>query len=95
MADVRSAERYQPRPAIPSIQAAVLAVIVTALVVIGTFSLVRAVGGLGDGVTVSPAVLESGRQWELQRRQQSGEIDWVLESGREWERQRKQQSPFR
>jgi hypothetical protein len=94
MTDVRSAERYQPRPMIPSIQAAVLAVIVTVLAVFGSFSLVRAMGGLGDGVTVSPAVLELGRQWELQRRQQSGWIDPVLESGREWERQRKQQSGY-
>jgi hypothetical protein len=36
--------------------------------------------------------MESGRQWEIQRRQQLGYGNPVLDSGRDWEEQRRQQS---
>ena len=41
---------------------------------------------------ISPALVESGAQWELQRRQQSGDVDPLTEAQREWERQRRLQS---
>ena len=47
-----------------------------------------------DAQVVSPAVLNSAREWERQRLQQSGAyVDPARESAREWERQRLQQSP--
>ena len=52
---------------------------------------VRAEGPSIEPAT-NPAVLESGVQWELQRRQQSGDVDPLTEAQREWERQRRLQS---
>jgi hypothetical protein len=42
------------------------------------------------GIHVTPAVTESGHQWELERLQQSGYVDPVTVTGDEWERQRRQ-----
>jgi hypothetical protein len=92
MAHAQQAERAFPQTAI-SIAAAALAVILLAGIV--AFSTMNPFGVLapaGDRIQIDPAVIESGRQWELQRKQQSGYVDPVIESGRQWELQRKQQS---
>lgn len=47
-----------------------------------------------DTATVSPHVLASARQWEIERLAQSGYIEPSVRSAREWEKQRQQQSPF-
>lgn len=42
---------------------------------------------------VSPALIQAGRDWELQRKQQSiGYVDPLVEASREWERQRNELS---
>ena len=69
--------------------AAILLAIVTTLAVLGPFG---GLGPSGDRVSFSPAVIESARQWELQRQLQGGDPDPLIEAGREWERQRHQQS---
>ena len=43
---------------------------------------------------VDPAVIEAGRDWQVQREQQGGFADPVTEAGREWQRQREQQGGF-
>jgi hypothetical protein len=65
--------------------AAVVLVGVVALTTVEPFGL----GALGDDLAVSPAVVDSGIQWELERRQQYGYVDPVLDSGDQWERQRR------
>lgn len=91
MAHAQPAERPFANVPASFVPAAVLAVVLAAIVAIaalGPFGLFSP----GDRIVIDPAVIEAGRQWELQRKQQSGWVDPVIESGREWERQRKQQS---
>jgi hypothetical protein len=74
------------------IAAAAAAILVTAIVAFAAFGLIGAQAPDLDGLQVDQAVLDSGAQWELERRAQSGYVDPVLDSGDEWERQRYQQS---
>jgi hypothetical protein len=93
MAHARQADRAYPQFTINPIVAAVAAVLVTGII---AFAAVDPLGlqrpSVGAPGSVNPAVLEAGRQWELERKAQGGYIDPVLESGRDWELQRKQQS---
>jgi hypothetical protein len=92
MAHARQADRTFPQAAnylVAATAAVILVIAIAAIVALRPF------GALApdlDGLGVSPAVLDSGAQWELERRAQSGYVDPVLESGDEWERQRDQQS---
>lgn len=91
MAHAQSAERpfaNVPAPIVPAMVFAIVLAAIVAIAALGPLGLFTS----GDRIVVDPAVIESGRQWELQRKQQSGWVDPVIESGREWERQRKQQS---
>lgn len=92
MAQARQADRAFPPTAIYLAAAALAAVVLTAVISIGMLDLFGGQSSSGGGTGVSPAVLESGRQWELQRKAQSGYVDPVLQSGRDWEKQRRQQS---
>ena len=94
MTHIRTADRAVPLTAtVTSVTAAALAAILLAIVttvaVLGPFG---ALAPTDDGLSFSPAVIESARQWELQRQLQSGDLDPSIEAGREWERQRRQQS---
>ena len=90
MAQARQADRALPATAIFLAAAAIAAVVLTAVISTGMLDLFGSQSP-ASRAGVSPAVLESGRQWELQRRAQSGVVDPVLESGRDWEDQRRQQ----
>lgn len=91
MAQARQADRALPQTAI---FAAILvaAALAGAMLATGTLNLPATHSGAPDRGGVSPALIQAERDWELQRRQQSGWMDPVVEAGREWERQRKQQS---
>ena len=92
MAHARQADRAFPQSVIYFAAAALAAVVLTGIVGIVTLDPF----GFGLGIDrpghITPAVLESGRQWELQRKQQSGYVDPLVQYGRDWERQRRQQS---
>ena len=90
MAHAQQAERAFPQSAITLVAAALVAVLLAGIVALSNPFGLRA--PVSDRIQVDPAVVEAGRQWELQRKQQSGYVDPVIEAGREWERQRKQQS---
>lgn len=91
MAQARQADWAMPQVAI---FAAILvaAIITAAMLATGTLNLPGMQPGTQPRGEVSPALIQAGRDWELQRKQQSGWVDPVIEAGREWERQRKQQS---
>ena len=90
MAQATQAGRAIPQA--PSYPLGAVGAIIAAILLAGTlaFAAIDPFGGPSVGPAISPAVLESGVQWELQRRQQSG--DPLTEAQREWERQRRQQS---
>ena len=92
MAHARQADRAFPQAANYIVAAMAAAILVTAIVAIAAFGLFRVQAPDLDGLGVNQAVLDSGAQWELERRAQSGYVDPVLESGDDWERQRDQQS---
>ena len=92
MAHARQADRALPQAASYLIAAMAAAILVTAIVAISAFGLFRVQAPDFEGLQVDQAVLDSGAQWELERRAQSGYVDSVVESGDEWERQRDQQS---
>lgn len=79
------------RSLIAAAMVAIMAFSIVALTVIGTAG--QRAPAI-DGYVVSPQALASGRQWEIERRAQSGYSDPVLQSAREWEKQRRQQSPY-
>jgi hypothetical protein len=92
MAHARVAERGFPYSAaylILAVLAAVMIAAVAAFVTLDPFGL-RAPAVVE--IHTTPAVMESGRQWELQRLQQGGYVDPVFDSGRQWELERQQQS---
>jgi len=92
MAHARQADRAFPQAAIYLLAAVAAATLVMVILLVG------ALGPLGlrtpavDGIQVDPAVIDAGRQWELQRKAQSGYLDPLIQAGRDWEQQRKQQS---
>lgn len=91
MAQARQADRGIPQAVIIMVAALIAAVVVSAVLTVGSFNLFgpSAVGGRGEA---TPAVLRSERSWALQRLAQSGHVDPAGRSAREWERQRLQQS---
>jgi hypothetical protein len=90
MAHAQPAERAFTPSATHVIAAAALAVILAVSAAIVAFD---PIGRLTGGpAVVSPAVLQSEIQWELERYAQLGYRDPVTESAREWQRQREQQS---
>ena len=92
MAHARQADRAFPQAASYLIAALAAAILITAIAAIAAFGLFNVQAPDLEGVRVNQAVLDSGAQWELERRAQSGYVDPVLDSGDDWERQRDQQS---
>lgn len=94
MAQATQAGRTIPQA--PSYPLGAVGAILAAILVAGTlaFAAIDPFGlrGPSVGSPTSPALFESGAQWELQRRQQSGDVDPLTEAQREWERQRRLQS---
>lgn len=94
MAHARVAERGIPQSAITIIVTVLAAVFLAA---VAAFAILDPLG-LGAPaefeVRTTPAVLESGQQWEAQRLQQAGYVDPVAQSGRQWELERLQQSGY-
>ena len=78
-----------PLGAVGAVGAVLAAILVAATI---AFAAVNPFGGPSVEPAINLAVLESGIQWELQRRQQSGDVDPLTEAQREWERQRRLQS---
>jgi hypothetical protein len=92
MAHAQQAERALPQTAVSLLAAAVAGVLLAGIVAFSTMNSSGLFAPVSDRIQIDPAAVESGRQWELQRKQQSGYVDPVIESGRQWELQRKQQS---
>lgn len=96
MAQARPAERAFPQA--PNYPLAAVGAVLAAILIAATlaFAAIDPFGPQGPTVDspVNPAVLDSGAQWELQRRLQSGDVDPLTEAQREWERQRRQQSIY-
>ena len=92
MAQATQAGRAIPQA--PNYPLAAVGAVLAAILVAATiaFAAINPFGGPSVDPAINPAVLESGAQWELQRRQQSGDLDPLTEAQREWERQRRLQS---
>ena len=92
MAQATQAGRAIPQA--PSYPLAAVGAILAAILVAGTiaFAAINPFGGPSVQPAINATVLEAGGQWELQRRQQSGDVDPLTEAQREWERQRRLQS---
>lgn len=68
------------QPAVFYLAVAIVAVIVaSALLATGTLTLGGTPGSVQSHGEISPAVIDSGREWEKQRRQQSGETYQTFE----------------
>lgn len=89
MSQTRPVVRLSSNGVIPLFLAALAAIIIGAVLTIP--ALAPGSPASPGGVGFSPQVIASAQQWELERRQQSGEIDWVARSARAWELQRLQQ----
>lgn len=88
------AARPFPLTAFYLVAAAVAAVAISVIVAVSTIGPL-AVGGPSDHpVRFSAAVIESARQWELERAQQSGHVDPTLDAARRWVLERGQQSGY-
>lgn len=90
MAQARPAARGTPQAVIFFAAALMASLVMSALLLLGTFQLPGPSGG-GDR-DVSPQVLRSEAMWIAERLAQSGYLDPATRSAREWERQRRQQS---
>ncbi len=91
MAHARQADRAFPQAAIYLLAALAAATLVMVIVLAGALGPFAVRTPATDGIQVDPVVIEAGRQWELQRKAQSGYVDPVIQAGRDWEQQRKQQ----
>jgi hypothetical protein len=90
MTHARHADPAVPLTAIYFLAAALAAVVLITVVAVTTLE-PFGFGARGEDLPgVSPAVVDSGIQWELERRQQYGYVDPVVESGDQWERERRQ-----
>ena len=92
MAHAHQADRAIPQAAIYLFAALAAATLVMVIVLAGALGPFSVRAPATDRIQIDPAVIESGRQWELQRKAQSGYVDPVIQAGRDWEQQRKQQS---
>jgi hypothetical protein len=90
MAHARQADRALPQAAIFLFATLVTVIALGAIVAYTAFG-VRVDLPTADRAPSNPALLESGRQWEVERRQQMGEIDPLTRYGRDWEKERRQQ----
>ena len=94
MTQAHPADQAFPLTAISILAAALAAVALVTVVAITTLE-PFGFGARGDDLPgVSAAVVNSGIQWELERRQQYGYVDPVLQSGDQWERERRQYDVF-
>lgn len=93
MAYAPQADRGFPLSVIHFAAAALAAVLLAGIVAMATLDPFGFGAGVDSPIQLSPAVLESGRQWELERLQQLGYVDPLVEDGRDWERERRQQTP--
>jgi hypothetical protein len=91
MAHAQRAERASSQTAITLAAAAFLAVLLAGIVALSALD-PFGFPAPANGFRVTPAVAESGQQWEVQRMQQTGYVDSVTVTGDDWERQRRQQS---
>jgi hypothetical protein len=94
MTTVRHAGRAYPPVAIHQVVAFAAALLVAGIVALAALGPLNLQLPSADGPGVRPAVLEAARQWEIQRKAESGYVDPVIRSGQEWEQQRRQQSPI-
>ncbi|MBA2634063.1 MAG: hypothetical protein H0U86_13870 [Chloroflexi bacterium] len=94
MSQVRQAAGAFPPVAIHYIAAVAAALLIAGIVALSAFGFLNVQLPPVDDRGVSPTVLEAGREWEIQRRAQSGYIEPVIQSSDDWEEQRRQQSPF-
>jgi hypothetical protein len=93
MAQARQAERSIPQAAFLFPAALAAALVLGLIVAFGMIALPRVdVGTLGN--VTSPAVIQSGHEWQVQRAQQSTYGYALLQSGVDWEAQRIQQSTY-
>ena len=91
MAQARQAERSIPQAAFLFPAALATALVLGLIVAFGMIALPRVdVGTLGNAT--SPAVMQSGHDWQVQRAQQASYGYALLQSGVDWEAQRIQQS---
>ena len=95
MTNVRQADSAYPPVAIYQIAALVAALLIAGIVALSAFGPFKVQLPLAGDPGVNPAVLDAGRQWELQRRAMSGEVAPVIRSGDDWEQQRRDQLPIR
>ena len=91
MAQTRQADRAFPQAAIYPVLAVAATLLVMAIIAFSAFGVLRIQLPAVDGVHTNQAVLDSGAEWELQRRAQGGYSDPVTQSGDQWERERRQQ----
>jgi hypothetical protein len=75
MAHAQQAQRAFPLTAISLAAAAVAAVLMAGIVAFATINPSGLFAPASDRVEIDPIVVEAGRQWELQRKQQSGTPD--------------------
>jgi len=94
MSHLRQAAGAFPPVAIHYIAAVAAALLVAGVVALSAFGPLNVQMPPVDDRGVSPLALEAGREWEIQRRAQSGYMEPVIQSGDAWEEQRRQQSPF-
>jgi len=93
MAQARQAERSIPQAAFLFPAALAAALVLGLIVAFGMIALPRVdVGTLGN--VTSPAVIQSGHEWQAQRIQQSTHDYGLVQSGFAWEIQRAQQSTY-
>lgn len=91
MAQTRQAERSIPQPAYLFFAALAAALVLGIIVAVGMIALPRVdVGTLGNAT--SPAVMQSGQNWQAQRAQQSTYGYALIQSGVDWDAQRAQQT---
>ena len=91
MAQARQADRAYPQAAMHPVFAVAAALLVTAIIAFSALGVLRIQLPAIGGVHTNQAVLDSGADWELQRRAQGGYVDPVIQSGNDWERERRQQ----
>ena len=92
MAQARRADRTISQAAIYFDAALITAIVLTVMVATGTLNIFTAGSSSVAPDGANPALLQAGHEWEVQRRQQMGEVDPLVKYGQEWERQRRQQS---
>lgn len=91
MAQARQADRAYPQAVMYPVVAVAAALLVTAIIAFSALGVLRIQLPAIGGVHTNQAVLDSGADWELQRRAQGGYVDPVIQSGNDWERERRQQ----